>query len=343
MWPFKGKREEIRQAPYTDAITAQIIASGNTSLSDPDPNTTAAIEIGVGVLHRAFMLAEIEGANVAPITLGNMIRRMVVSGETVYYRHPSDELVPVAGYQIQGSFVRSSWTYRLELSTPSGSTFAVNTDSDSVVHLRYSFDEMQPWIGIGPLQRATLSAKLQANMENSLSDETSGTVGYLLPIPTAGDDPTVEKFKEDLKKLKGKTAVVETTSGGFGEGRVAAPAQDYVPKRIGPDPPDSMAFLKRDNMYSILAAFGVPIELVTASDGTGQREAWRRCLHGTIQPLGVIVTDELSRVYSRPVTISFDRLMASDIQGRARAFQSMVGGGMDVKEAAAQSGLLADE
>lgn len=35
--------------------------------------------------------------------------------------------------------------------------------------------------------------------------------------------------------------------------------------------------------------------------------------------------------------------MASDISGRARAFQSMVGGGMDVTKAATLSGLMIGE
>ncbi len=33
-------------------------------------------------------------------------------------------------------------------------------------------------------------------------------------------------------------------------------------------------------------------------------------------------------------------LAASDVQGRARAFQSMVGGGMDIAKAAGLAGLL---
>ncbi len=35
--------------------------------------------------------------------------------------------------------------------------------------------------------------------------------------------------------------------------------------------------------------------------------------------------------------------MASDITGRARAFQSMVGGGMDVTKTAVLSGLMTEE
>ena len=38
--------------------------------------------------------------------------------------------------------------------------------------------------------------------------------------------------------------------------------------------------------------------------------------------------------------LSIDRLFASDLIIRARAFRSMVGGGMDVAKAAALAGLL---
>ena len=43
------------------------------------------------------------------------------------------------------------------------------------------------------------------------------------------------------------------------------------------------------------------------------------------------------------MSLSFDSLMASDIMGRARAFQSMVGGGMEIERAASLSGLMMTE
>ena len=94
---------------------------------------------------------------------------------------------------------------------------------------------------------------------------------------------------------------------------------------------------------AVLAACGVPDELVQAADGTGQREAWRRCLHGTIQPLGRVVAEELTRMTRREVTLDFEALAASDIAGRARAFQSMVAAGMDAGAAAAAAGLMEAE
>ena len=338
MWPFKRKPEHRN---YTDAITAQILANAKAPI-DPDPFSTAAVEIGAGVLQRAFHLADIEGATVDPITLGHIARSLVISGECAFYFDLS-ELIPIPTWEINGGFRRDSWRYTFDVPTPSGRNVSITAGSDRVVHPRYSYTTGKPWEGIGPIQRAVLSAKLQANTETSIRDETSGAVGYLLPIPTGGSDDSVTDLKADLKALKGKTALIETTAGGWGEGRLAAPSQDYQPKRIGPNPPASIPDIMRMNQYSLLAAIGVPVELVTASDGTGQREAWRRCLHGTIQPLGVLIASELSRVFQRNVRLSFDRLMASDIQGRARAFQSMVAGGMSVQEAAAQSALLDSE
>ena len=43
-----------------------------------------------------------------------------------------------------------------------------------------------------------------------------------------------------------------------------------------------------------------------------------------------------------PVVLDWQELRARDISGRARAFQSMVGGGMDIAKAAALSGLMMD-
>ena len=55
------------------------------------------------------------------------------------------------------------------------------------------------------------------------------------------------------------------------------------------------------------------------------------------------MAEELSRKFEFPVSLNFDSLMASDISGRARAFQSMVGGGMEIERAAALAGLLAQD
>ena len=90
----------------------------------------------------------------------------------------------------------------------------------------------------------------------------------------------------------------------------------------------------------VLAAVGVNPALFSAGDGTAAREAWRQLLFGVVAPLGRIVQHELQAKLETEVTISWEELRASDLSGRARAFQSMVGGGMDVTKAASLAGLM---
>ena len=79
-------------------------------------------------------------------------------------------------------------------------------------------------------------------------------------------------------------------------------------------------------------------------DGTALREAWRQFLHAGVAPVTPSVSQELVDELEVPdLKLSHDRMMASDLSGRARAFQSMVGGGMEVSKAAALAGLLEPE
>ena len=77
-----------------------------------------------------------------------------------------------------------------------------------------------------------------------------------------------------------------------------------------------------------------------ASDGTAAREAWRQALFGVIAPLGRILHAEIRAKIHDGISLSWDELRASDLSGRARAFQSMVTAGMDVSKAAALAGLM---
>ena len=81
------------------------------------------------------------------------------------------------------------------------------------------------------------------------------------------------------------------------------------------------------------------------SDGTGTagREAYRQFLHATLAPLGRAVEAELSEKLETEILLDWEELRAGDVAGRARAFQSLVGGGMEVADAARVSGVLMDD
>ena len=73
------------------------------------------------------------------------------------------------------------------------------------------------------------------------------------------------------------------------------------------------------------------------------REAWRLALFSVLAPLGRLVQAELQDKLEDTVTLSWQELRASDLSGRARAFQSMVGGGMDISKAIAVAGLMVED
>ena len=178
----------------------------------------------------------------------------------------------------------------------------------------------------------------------ALADEASGPRGMLLPTPVDGNDPTITTLKADIRALRGKVALVESTSGGWAaDGSQQRPKGDWESRRLGAAPGAPLIDQADLASREIYAACGIPLSIVTTSEGTGQREGFRRLLHSTIMPLAKIVSEELSEKFETPISLSFDGLFAADLSGRARAFQSLVGGGMDVTKAASLAGLMQAE
>ena len=125
---------------------------------------------------------------------------------------------------------------------------------------------------------------------------------------------------------------------------MGAPTQDWKPQRLGANPPDALVDLSEKSTLAVLAACGVPPELMSGQgQGTAAREAFRRFLHSTVAPMLAAMAAEAALKLDTP-GLAFDTmgLHAADVSGRARAFQSMVGGGMELSKAAALSGLLVD-
>ena len=353
-WPW-NKPETRAAAPYSDAIVSAILtrASGGGS---PNVGATAAVEAASSLMGRAFASAQLTPPveAVSPAVLGMVGRAIVRRGECIFLIDVDADglrLTPATSWEVTGGPEPESWTYRLQLAGPSSDTERI-APAAGVVHIRPYVEPSAPWRGIAPIEAAGLTAEMLANAERHLADETGGARGYLLPVPLGndGDDDDdapspLDALQADVQGLRGRVALVETTAAGWGEGRGAAPQSDWKPQRIGAAFPDSLRALRGDAEACILAACGVPVELTGGrADGAAVREAWRRFAHSTLGPLGEHVAAELGEKLDRPgLALSFDRLFASDITGRARAFNSMVQGGMTIERAAGLSGLLAGE
>ena len=350
-WTNREKRSGAGSGSYTDAVVQAILSrAGGATLAIPAQS--AAVEMASGVVQRAFAAAEVTDTTEAVMNAldascrGLIGREMLRTGEALFFIDIVDGdifLIPVSSSTVTGDPNPTSWRYELTVAGPSGTMSYKNVDYSQVLHFRYSFDAARPWHGLGPLQSATQAGRLVGNLSSSLADEAGTPHGYVLPIPPDkdGQDESVEEMRADIGKLDGGLSFVESMAGEWKGSGQANKSDGYEAKRIGANPPQSLVQLHDMATKEILSAYGLSPALFGGSDGTSAREAWRQALHGLIQPLARIVEKEVRvKLESPDLTFTFDRLSASDISGRARAFQSLVGGGMPVADAAALSGLI---
>ena len=349
---FRGPIEaaiEARTADFSQAVAEHAERNAAAARPAAEVSRTAAVELAAVMFEAAFSVAEWSADSarlrvLTPPVLAMVARALVTDGEAVLLIRTGAglSLLPASGWAVLGSSPDpTSWRYELTLSGPSGASTSTYP-AGSVLHFRRGATLAQSWRGCSPVSRAPLTGRLLAEVEDALGDEAAGTRGYLLPIPSDGGSEGVEALRGDLGKLRGKTHLVETTSAGWGEGRAAAPASDWKPRRIGAEWPASMELSRSATSAAVLAALGVPPSLaVESSDGTAQRESFRRWLHAGVAPMGALIAAEAAaKLEVVGAALSFDRLFAADLSGRARAFQSLVGGGMEVGKAAALAGLL---
>ena len=343
-WPFK---REKRESSFTDSLVAQILSSA-TGATLALPTATGALETAAGLVARAFAAAEVQGPAWAqraltPACLAMIGRALLRQGELVLAIDGDTDglsLWPAADHDVHGGYDPASWVYRLNLAGPSYLATRDAVSAAGVVHLMYSRDPHRPWHGVGPIESATLAGRLSAETAKALADEASGPRGNLLPVPNKdGEDSTLTSLKGDLRKLGGNIALVESMAGDWNAGGPAP--GDWNAKRLGADPPSALVELAAQAHREVLAACGISPALFDSA--AAAREAWRQFLFGCVSPLGRIVSSELSAKLEVGVNLDWHELRASDLSGRARSFQSMVGAGMDVSKAAALAGLMTPE
>ena len=290
-------------------------------------------------------------AAVTPAVLAQTGRSLIRAGESVHAIHVSNDgrlRLGVSGHHdTYGGPDPATWTYRVSEYGPSGTGHRM-LPAAGVVHVRYLSDPIRPWAGVGPLQAARIAGRLSAEVGNALADGESGPRGSLLPLPIEpGDDDDdggpVGKLKADLRNLRGRLAFVESTQTMHAGAPGSAPRGDWETKRIGANPPAAEVTLLERSFLEVLAACGVPPALFGEGDGTAQRESFRRLLHTVIEPLAKLIAAELSEKLEADVVLNLDPLFAADLSGRARAFQSMTGAGMDPGKAAGLAGLMESE
>ena len=345
-WPFGTKLETRADSSYTDTLIAALVgrAQGRTLAV---PSATAALESCAGTIGRGFASAELTGpasitSALPPSTMEMIGRSLIRRGEIIFLLDTQAgklRLIPAESHDVEGGPMPDSWQYRLTLGGPSR-TDTHEVPATSVLHFRYAADPARPWRGNGPISTAHLAGQLSAETVRALAEETSGPVGRLLGIPTDGEDQSVQQLKSDIANAKGRVALMESGdwNAAGGDSKV-----DLDTSRFGPEPPASLVQLVPVASQEVYSACGLNGALWGGGDAASTREAWRLALFGVLSPLGRMVEAELQDKLEDTVTLSWQELRASDLSGRARAFQSMVGGGMEVAKAVEIAGLMVED
>ena len=350
----KDPEPEKRQQPFTDAIVSAIAAQAGGNLTG-DATAVGALEMSAGAYSRAFSGCTVQASDMVkraltPSTLGGIARSLIRRGESMHLIEITGGdilLLPVGSWDIRGGPNQRDWYVRADVFGPSGNLTHFVPYSQ-VVSCKYSYDPATPWLGLSPLQWASLTGSLGAAIQTRLGQEAAGASGYILPMPvppqeddTEDDEGTagaLTAIKRDLANSKGRTSFVESTRS-MGGDESARPLKDWESQRYGFNAPDVMQVLNASVGQDILSCCGVPVSLFTDSDGTSQRESWRRFVMGSVESVARLVEAELSAKLETPVKLDFQNLWAHDLAGRAQAFKQMIAGGMAIERAVAISGL----
>ena len=350
-WPF-GKREPEQRSTaqgYTASLTAALQAGAEGGVSDTAPLATAALEAASGLYARCMASAVVTGADdvadaLTPPVLALIARNLIRRGEDhhrIYVRRGKVVLMPCGFTYAHGDGPDpTAWTYAATLYGPTDSRHEW-VPAASMLHCRYSVDASRPWLGVPPWSWAASTSQAIAALDRFVAREASAPHGSLLGMPESpqidedGDVRPLDAFRGDLYKAKGGTLITEYSGNSDPEAPTGQRGSRLEHLRFGMQR-ETVDALRTAIGRDVLAACGVPPSLlVPNSDGTAQRESYRRFLHTALRPMARLVESELRLKLDAPdLTLDMGDLHAADSEARSRSFRNFVRAGVDPRDAA---------
>ena len=209
-----------------------------------------------------------------------------------------------------------------------------------MLHFRVNVDPARPWKGRPAHSIASATAATAAAAEKSAEGEARFPISKLIPLVQSVTPDQHGEFMEGWKREMAKGGIFLLPMSARSENsRINRPTVETV----HPDPTQGHLELRKSAALELLTAMGVPASLVDpAADAGSQREAYRRFVHLTLEPLARIVEAEFSSKLGVECGIDFGSLFAADLAGRGRALKQMVESGVALPEALAIVGLSSD-
>ena len=354
MWPFR-RREASSDSDAVDGYTEKILDQMETSAAGESEtrDAVAAVEIAASMIGRAFASAEPQPAHplLTPGYLELLGRSLVTRGELVSVLEVMDgelRLFPACSWDLTGGQDPMTWKYRVDLPGPSRTRTTRRLPAEQVVHCRVNVLPTEPWRGRSPLEHAKLSAELLRRIEQNLTAEHKVQPSRIAPT-IHSDAADMKTYARRLKKggihvLGGRsTWNLERRSSvrppGYRNGSVRCPTRARSDARPGLGQfagrrphgrPHGLRHPRRARLR--WRRHGRERRLQTLSGGAPSRRLGRIC-----------AAEFAAKLEVSDLKLDFSELMASDIAGRARAFQALVGAGMDLAKAAGLAGLMTSD
>ena len=346
--PWTKATEDYQDSSYTDALIAALIRQvrGRTA-SDALTSETGALESAAGLVGRAFMACEVSGdpaytRALTPQVMELIGRSLLRRGDSVFYLDTSDglTLLPAQTHSIAGGPMPSGWVYDISLAGPGELKTLRPVHAAGVLHFRYGCDVETPWRGNAPLGVARGIGDLVAEVTTYLTQESGKPRGGFIGTPKDGEDETIDQLRADAAGAKGQLLFVESQDEEWEGGGKSRGGWNV--KHFGPTVGAGMVEVAKLARAEALAALGVHEALFSASSAAALREAWRLALFSLIAPLGHLVEAELRAKIDPGISVSWTELRASDLAGRARAYQALVNGGKSEADASMIAGLMVE-
>ena len=336
-WPFREGRAGV---PAQDATEVAISAlAARAAARDARPETLAALEIAASYVGRAFASAVVSGSEAARLltreALAMIGRSLVLRGELVMLPEAGG-LTPASTFDIRGG--PNDWAYRCDFAGPSRSVSRF-LPAQSVLHFRINADPSRPWKGQAAHTLATATAATAANAEATAASEAKIAISRLILVAstlTPGQrEDTTTTLADELKRGGYFALSLIGPRPGAGErmNRVSV-------EPVQPDPSEGHLTLRREAALELIEAAGVPSALADPrAEANGQREAFRRFVHGTIEPMARMVEAEMTAKAGLSCDLNFASLFAADLAGRGRALKQLVESGVALADALETVGL----
>ena len=322
------------------AVSAYVLARAQGLAPVVAGGAIAAQEVAAGIVARAMCDAIVEGdfGLLRRDVRMNLGRALMTEGEYLGILLDDGRLYQSSEWDIDGGIVRRSWVYNVDLSGPT-TTIRQTFPQRRVLHVLVDPSPREPWYGVPPVKRAGVTADLAGLLESALREDAQTPVKQIIPQPEGATEPTIAALEQALKDGAARLAMPPTTQAAYSEGRSSAPARDWVPMRLGPDPTVAEVQLAGEAQARVLASLGVHPSVMDPKATAGAlREAHRQTQIDLIEPLGKIVEEAVSEFVERRVTIRWP--LRTDVAlVQTKVFDLLVKAGVMMPDAARVAGI----